>query len=77
VLPPGAKRSLEDPYEDQEAARQKRNAITLVVVLILAAAAIWVRWDKSKHGRYFWQPAPAPVAAAAATIAPATAPMSR
>ena len=63
VLPPGAKRSLEDPYEDKEAAAQRRKAITFVVLVVLAAAAVWVRWDRTKHGHYFWQPAPAPVAA--------------
>jgi hypothetical protein len=71
VLPPGAKRSLEDPYEDKEAAAQQRKAIVLVVLVVLAAAAIWVRWDQTKNGRYFWQPVPAPVAAVAA---PAAAP---
>ena len=71
VLPPGAKRSLEDPYEDKEAAAQQRKAITFVVLEVLAAAAIWVRWDQTKYGRYFWQPAPAPVAAAITTASPA------
>ena len=70
VLPPGAKRSLEDPYEDKEAAAQQRKAITFVVLVVLAAAAIWVRWDQTKYGRYFWQPAPA---AAAGVTAPAPA----
>jgi hypothetical protein len=70
VLPPGAKRSLEDPYEDKDAAARKVKAIVYTVLLVLAAAAIWVRWDKTKSGHYFWQPAPAPVAA----VAPATAP---
>jgi hypothetical protein len=70
VLPPGAKRSLEDPYEDKEAAGRKRNAITLSLLLGLAAAAIWVRWDQTKNGRYFWQSAPA---AAAVIAAPAPA----
>lgn len=70
VLPPGAKRSLEDPYEDKEAAAQQRKAITFVVLVVLAAAAIWVRWDQTKYGRYFWQPAPA---SAAGVTAPAPA----
>ncbi len=71
VLPPGAKRSLEDPYEDKEAAAQQRKAITFVVLVVLAAAAIWVRWDQTKYGRYFWQPAPASAAAAITTASPA------
>ncbi|MBI5770112.1 MAG: hypothetical protein HZA93_20220 [Verrucomicrobia bacterium] len=63
-LPPGAHRSLEDPYEDKEAARQRRRAITLVVLAALAAAAIWIRWEATKHAdadgkaRYFWQTRP-------------------
>ena len=70
VLPPGAKRSLEDPYEDKEAAGQKRKAILLGMLLVMAAVTIWVRWDQTKNGRYFWQPAPA---AAAVVAAPAPA----
>ena len=69
TLPPGAKRSLDDPYEDKEAARQRRNAIALTVVVLLLAAAVFIRWQESKNGRYFWQPAP--VAAPAAAAAPA------
>ena len=59
VLPPGAKRSLEDPYEDKEAARQKRRATVIIGLLVLAAAAIFVRWKRVQTGHYFWQPAPA------------------
>lgn len=84
ALPPGARRSLEDPYEDKAAARQKRRATALIVVLLIAAGAIWIRWDATKHRdgagqpRYFWQDRPAsagsaPVAApapAAATAKP-------
>jgi len=74
-LPPGAKRSLDDPYEDKESARQRRNAIALTVVVLLLAAAVFIRWQESKNGRYFWQPAPvaAPAAAAAAAAVPAAA----
>jgi len=70
VLPPGAQRSLEDPYEDKEAAKQRRRVIALVVVLVLAAAAIFIRWKRVQTGHYFWQPAPA---TAATTTAPAAA----
>ena len=58
-LPAGAHRSLEDPYEDKEAARQKRRALFLFVVLLLAGAAVFVRWDHNRRGRYFWEPAAA------------------
>ncbi len=60
-LPPGAIRSLEDPYEDKEAAKQRRRFLALVVLLALAGAALWVRWDATKHrdadGQpiYFWK----------------------
>jgi len=55
TLPPGSHRSLEDPYEDKEAAKQKRRWTTLIILAALAAAAIWTRWDRNHHGHYFWQ----------------------
>jgi hypothetical protein len=69
VLPAGSKRSLEDPYEDKEAAKRQRRITTLIVLVVLAAAAIFIRWKRVQTGHYFWQPAP--VAAAAAATAPA------
>lgn len=72
-LPPGAKRSLEDPYEDKDAARARRRVILLLVLLVLAGAAFWVRWDHNRRGHYFWEPAPTPPPAAAATPPPAQA----
>ena len=74
MLPPGAIRSLEDPYEDKEAAKQRR-VIALFVLVGLAAAAFWIRWDGTQHSgadgqpRYFWQERSAPVA-----VAPAATP---
>jgi len=59
VLPPGAQRSLEDPYEDKAAARRRRLLTVLVVVLV--AAVCYIRWDATQHRdaagkpRYFWQ----------------------
>jgi hypothetical protein len=59
--PAGSRLSLEDPYEDKEAARQKRRAVALLLFVALAAGAIWVRYDAIKHAdaeghaRYFWQ----------------------
>jgi len=64
TLPAGAKRSLEDPYEDKAAARKRRQFIALIVALVLAAVAI--RVDHVRRGHYFWQSAPAPVAEAPA-----------
>jgi hypothetical protein len=75
VLPPGARRSLEDPYEDKAAAKRRRQTIALLVLLVLAAGAIWIRWDATKHrdadGKplYFWQERIAPAAEAAAAEA--------
>jgi hypothetical protein len=61
VLPPGSHRSLEDPYEDKEAARKRRLFIGLVVLGLLALAAWWIRDDATKHkdpagkAHYFWE----------------------
>lgn len=74
VLPPGSKRSLEDPYEDKEAKRQKRLAWLLGFLVLLAAAAIWIRVDHNQRGHYFWQTPPAHPAATAP--APEAAPVT-
>ena len=66
VLPPGARRSLEDPYEDKDAVRRRRLVWALLVVLV--AAAFCVRWDHHQRGHYFWQEPPAPVAAEVAPV---------
>jgi len=76
LLPSNAKRDLTDPYEDKEAVRRRKLVATLVVVLALAAG--YVRWDHNQRGHYFWQPKP-PVAVAAppeasGPTAPAAAP---
>jgi hypothetical protein len=61
VLPDGATRSLEDPYEDKEAASRRRRLIALLVVAVLAAAAVWIRSDATDHAdaqnrpHYFWE----------------------
>ena len=64
-LPPGARRSLEDPYEDKEAVQRRRQFILVLLLLLLAAVAI--RWDHNRRGRYFWQAEP-PVPVAAETV---------
>ena len=66
ILPTGAKRDLTDPYEDKEAARQRKLVTALFIVLALCA--IYVRWDRHDRGRYFWQ-SPKP-ATASETSAP-------
>jgi hypothetical protein len=55
TLPPGAKRSLEDPYEDKEAAARQRRITFWLFFLMLAAIAVWIRWSHNQHGRYFWE----------------------
>ncbi len=68
VLPLGAKRDLTDPYEDKEAARQRK--LFTVLLVLLAIAAGYVRWDHHQRGHYFWQPKPAPVEAVPVTVVP-------
>ncbi len=78
-LPPGSERSLEDPYEDKEAKSRRRQLVALTVLLILVAAAIWIRWDAAKHldpnGKplYFWQDRPVAAAAVPAPTPPPAA----
>jgi hypothetical protein len=59
--PAGSRLSLEDPYEDKEAARRKRRVIFWAVLLGVVALAAWIRHDATTHLRpdgnpaYFWQ----------------------
>lgn len=77
--PAGSRISLEDPYEDKEAARRSRQVTAVLVIVALVVVAIWIRWDALRHpgadGRptYFWQPRPVPVAPAAAAALPVPA----
>jgi hypothetical protein len=78
-IPAGAERSLVDPYEDKEAAKQRRLWFALTFLVAAAALAVWIRWDAVHHRDangtplYFWQDRPVVVAAQAAP-APATPP---
>lgn len=72
--PAGSHLSLDDPYEDKEAAARKRRLIFWTAVIVLLGAAAWIRWDAMQHrdadgkARYFWMermPPPAPAAPAA------------
>ena len=64
ALPPNARRTLEDPYEDKDARSRRRQIAVAIVVLV--AAAIWTRVNHNQSGHYFWEhpaaaaPAPAP-----------------
>ncbi len=70
IIPEGSARSLDDPF-----AEKKTPWKTYLFLLILAAIAIWIRWDRVKKGHYFWQPAPVVAPATPApTEAPAAAP---
>ncbi|HEY4300727.1 MAG TPA: hypothetical protein VGM73_07640 [Candidatus Didemnitutus sp.] len=75
TLPPGSRRTLEDPYEDKVAAARRRQLVLFFVLLLLVAGSIWVRWDHNRNGRYFWEPVPPAqipaIAAPAAKSAPA------
>ena len=58
ILPDGSIRSLEDPYEDKEAAARRRRIITIIVVLVLGYLA-WCRYDPSaaEHWKSWnWKP---------------------
>ncbi|MFM8336292.1 MAG: hypothetical protein ACKODK_12080 [Opitutaceae bacterium] len=59
ALPAGAVRSLDDPYEDREAASRRRRIVFWAIVLALAAMSAFTRWKQKKTGRYFWEPAAA------------------
>ena len=67
ALPAGARRSLDDPYEDREAASRRRRLIFWLIVAALAASSIATRWNQRRIGRYFWEKP----AAAAPSAAPA------
>jgi hypothetical protein len=54
-LPAGAKRSLDDPYEDKEAKRRKRQSMMLIVLLALVAGAIATWWDYYHHDNFWWE----------------------
>ena len=69
-LPPGAQRSLDDPFAE----KGTPWGAYLMLLALLAAAAIWIRWDATKHdGKYFWMDRTVPEVAPA-TPAAATAP---
>jgi hypothetical protein len=71
-LPAGAQRSLDDPYEDKEAAARARRIKLWLVVLILVGGAFWVRYHHDQRGGYyFWQKIPPAEAGPEAPPAPA------
>lgn len=70
TLPPGSRRSLEDPYEDRDGRRRRRRLIFLTVLLLLTVIACAIRWQRLRNGHYFWQPAPVPVPAVVVPAAP-------
>jgi hypothetical protein len=64
-LPEGARRSLEDPFEDKAAARARRRALAWVAVLAIIGIGVWILVDRHQHaGRWLWEDRPAPAAPA-------------
>ena len=59
-LPAGARRLMEDPYEDKVAAARRRQLVLVVLLVFLLGAAVWIRHDRLEKGRYFWEPVVAP-----------------
>lgn len=49
-LPKGAQRSMSPLFGEK-----KPRWLLYAVILILIAAAVWVRWDRGTRGHYFWQ----------------------
>jgi len=73
-LPPGAKRSLDDPYEDKAATKRKRQSVVLIILIALAVGTVATLWDHHKKHSYFWERLlveDEPVATAPAAPAPA------
>ncbi len=54
VLPEGSIRSLEDPYEDKEAAARRRRMIAIIVVLVLGYLA-WCRYNPQAADDQHWK----------------------
>jgi hypothetical protein len=55
VLPPGASRSLEDPFEDRQAKRRRR--LLWLLLLVVAAALAWARSQgRWPFGPWHWPP---------------------
>ena len=70
ILPDGSIRSLEDPYEDKEAAARKRRTITIIVIL-LAGYLTLCRYQpqETEHWKgWNWKPWSAKVAPAAVAV---------
>ncbi|MBN8525951.1 MAG: hypothetical protein J0M02_11500, partial [Planctomycetes bacterium] len=49
-LPGNAVRQLGDPYAEK---RQPWGAV--IVLVLVAAAALWTGWDRFRHGSWWWQ----------------------
>jgi hypothetical protein len=50
-LPPGSERTMEDPFAE----KKTPWGLYVFILVLLAAAAAWIRWDAVKHDKkYFW-----------------------
>lgn len=57
TLPPGAQRSLKDPYVDKAAGQRRSTFVVIVILLVALGLSIWVRIDHDRRGYYFWEDA--------------------
>jgi hypothetical protein len=55
TLPPGARRSLEDPYADKAAEERRSTFIVIVILLVVVGLSIWIRINHDRRGYYFWE----------------------
>ena len=52
ALPPGSQRTMDDPFAEKST---PWGAYVMLLVLLAAGAAAWIRWDAVRHdGKYFW-----------------------
>jgi hypothetical protein len=75
LLPANAIRTLQDPYEDKEAASRRRMILFLILLVLIA---VGIRLDHNRRGHYFWQEPPAvPANVTPPAAAPAPAPEAK
>jgi hypothetical protein len=58
TLPPGAQRSLKDPYADKAAEQRRSTFLVIAILLVALGLSIWIRVDRDRRGYYFWEDPP-------------------